>query len=131
MRVKEVRSRPASASVSEFLARMVRGRAPVVTVERRIIPYWQEKGWARKGNQYHGNYQTARAVFCGYIAEQRSGYFEFFLYSPSDQIRRHSHWSCFVDRGGGWYLVHMSRQPKDLSSGILTIERLISEAYGA
>jgi len=36
-----------------------------------------------------------------------------------------------VDRGDGWYLVHMGRQPKDLSSGIITIERLISEAYGS
>ena len=34
-------------------------------------------------------------------------------------------------RGNDWYLVHMGSQPKDVSSGIITIERLISEAYEA
>jgi hypothetical protein len=115
--------------VRDLFARMVRGRAPSVTVERRQIPLWQERGWVREGNNYRGNYQTDYAVFSGFVAAQQSGHLEFFLYSPSEQIRRHSHWTCFVDRGDGWYLVHMGRQPKDLSSGILTIERLISEAY--
>jgi hypothetical protein len=48
---------------------------------------------------------------------------------PSDEIRRHSHWVCFQHRGNDWYVVHMARMPKDVSSGILTIERLITEAY--
>ena len=83
----------------------------------------------REGDHYRGNYQTAHAAFVGYITEQRSGHLEFYLYQPSDQIRRHSHWTCFVDRSDFWYLIHMGRQPKDISSGIITIERLISEAY--
>jgi hypothetical protein len=110
---------------------VVRGHGPTVAVQRRQIPYWQERGWLREGNAYRGNYQTSHAVFSGYIVEQRSGHLEFYLYSPSAEIRRHSHWTCFVDRGEDWYAVHMGRQPKDLSSGIITIERLISEAYGS
>ena len=54
---------------------------------------------------------------------------DFLLYQPSDEIRRHSHWACFQERGNDWYLVHMGRRPKDVSSGILAIERLITEAY--
>jgi len=131
VRVRETSNRSASASLRDLIAKAVRGRGPSVTVERRRIPYWQERGWVREGDHFRGNYQTDRAAFCGYVTEQRSGHLEFYLYSPSDQIRRHSHWTCFVDRGDGWYLVHMGRQPQDLSSGIITIERLISEAYGS
>jgi hypothetical protein len=36
--------------------------------------------------------------------------------------------NLFLSYGRG-YLVHMGRQPGDLSSGIMTIERLITEAY--
>ena len=46
-----------------------------------------------------------------------------------DEIRSHSHWTCFQHRGNDWYLVHMAKQPQDVSSGILTIERLITESY--
>ena len=38
---------------------------------------------------------------------------------------------CLLNQecGEGWYLVHMGQRPRDISSGILTIERLITEAY--
>jgi hypothetical protein len=129
MRVKITASRPASASLRELISRAVRGRAPAITVERRKIPYWQERGWTREGYTYTGNYQTVYAAFFGQVTEHRGGHINFMLYSPSDEIRRHSHWTCFQHRGNDWYLVHMGKQPKDVSSGIITIERLITEAY--
>jgi hypothetical protein len=101
---------------------------PAVPVERRQIPYWQERGWTRQGNVYTGSYQTRYAAFFGQITDRWGG-IEFRLYNPSREIRRHSHWVCFADRGDEWYLVHMGRRPKDVSSGIMTIERLITEAY--
>jgi hypothetical protein len=129
VRVKETGNRPASASVRDLLSRVVRGRSPSAVVQRRQIPYWQERGWTRSGNTYRGNYQTGRAAFVGHVVEHRGGHVDFYLYAPSKEIRQHSHFICFVDRGDGWYAVHMGRQPKDVSSGIITIERLISEAY--
>jgi hypothetical protein len=45
------------------------------------------------------------------------------------ELQRSSHWSCFTPRGRNAYQVHMSTRPKDVSSGILTIERLITEAF--
>jgi hypothetical protein len=127
--VRDLGTRPAPASVSEFLSRIVRGRGPAIPVERRQVPYWQERGWKLDGQNYSGSYQTAHGAFTGWIVQQLSGHIDFFLYAPSQEIRRHSHWSCFQDRGQGWYLVHMGRQPRDVSSGILTIERLIADAY--
>ena len=69
-----------------------------------------------------------RAVI-GYIEEHRGGHTDLYLYNPSDEIRSNSHWTCFQHRGNDWYLVHMAKQPQDVSSGILTIERLITESY--
>jgi len=107
----------------------MRGQRPSITVERRQIPYWQERGWIQKDNTFTGAFQTPYGAFQGWIEQERSGRGNFHLYSPSDEIRRHSHWTCFQHRGNDWYLVHMAREPKDISSGILTIEKLITEAY--
>jgi hypothetical protein len=128
MRVRELGSRPAPASIRDILSRVVRGHGPAISVKRREIPYWQERGWKCDGTTYSGSYQTPYAAFQGYI-EERWSRSHFFLFNPSDQIRRHSHWVCFTPRGNDWYSIHMARRPKDVSSGILTIERLITEAY--
>jgi hypothetical protein len=93
------------------------------------MPYWQERGWQRRGNTYTGAYRTRHAAFVGEIREHHGNDIEFYLHQPSEEIRRHSHWVCFQHRGNDWYLVHMGRRPSDVSSGILTIERLITEAY--
>ena len=128
MRVKELGTRSAPSAIREIFSRVVRGHGPSISVLRREIPYWRERGWIRDGNNYTGTYQTPYGAFQGRI-EERFGSIKFYLYNPSRQIRRHSHWICFASRGGDWYLVHMGRRPKDVSSGIMTIERLIAEAY--
>jgi len=129
MRVKELGSRQAPSTIREFLSRMVRPQGPVVKVERQEVPYYQQQGWSFSGNVYQGSYKTPYGSFVGRVEQRGKGQFEFFLYMPSEPIQRHSHWTCFAPRGNGWYLVHMGKQPKDISSGILTIERLITEAY--
>jgi hypothetical protein len=129
MRVKYLGTRPAPGSLRQLLSRALRGHAPAVVVERRQIPYWQEHGWKFSGKGYEGVYQTPYAAFQGWVEQHRSGSLDFYLYNPSEEIRSHSHWTCFQHRGNDWYVVHMARQPRDLSSGIITIERLINEAY--
>lgn len=129
MRVKDLGTRPAPASIREAFSQLVWGHGPTITVRRREIPYWQERGWTRHGRIYSGSYQTRYASFQGRIEEGWSGNLTFMLYRPSEQIRRGGHWSCFVSRGDDWFMVHMARRPKDASSGIITIERLITEAY--
>lgn len=129
MRIKDLGSRSAPASVRDFLSRVARGRAPAIPVERRQIPYWQERGWTRNANIYTGSYQTPYGAFSGHIEERRGGHIDFYLYNPSAEIQSHSHWTCFQHRGNDWYLLHMAKQPRDVGSGILAIERLISEAY--
>jgi hypothetical protein len=109
--------------------RAIRGQGPSTVVQRRENAYWQERGWTHEANAYTGNYQTRYGAFQGWIEQEHSGRINFFIYSPSQQIRRHSHWTCFQHRGNDWYLVHMAKEPDDVSSGIMVIERLIREAY--
>jgi len=129
VRINDLGSRPAPAALRDLISRVVRGHGPTLRVKRQEIPYWQERGWKRQGNIYTGSYQTGHGSFLGQITERRGGNIEFLLYSPSQEIRQHSHWTCFQHRGDDWYLVHMARRPVDVSSGILIIERLITEAY--
>ena len=129
MRVRDLGIRPAPASIRELLSRLVRGHGPSIPIQRRQIPYWQERGWNQAGNRYTGAYQTPYAAFQGWIEQHRSGQIDFFLYCPSIEVRSHSHWTCFQHRGNDWYLIHMGKEPKDVSSGIITIERLLTEAY--
>jgi hypothetical protein len=128
--IRDLGTRPVPASLRDLLSRFTRGQAPPIQVQRRPIPYWQERGWTQQEeNTYTGNYQTAYGAFQGWIEQERSGRLNFYLHNPSQQIRGHSHWTCFQHRNDGWYLIHMGREARDVSSGIMTIERLIAEAY--
>jgi len=129
VRIKDLGSRPAPASIRRLFERIARGHGPAIAVQRRQVPYWQQQGWARQGNTYNGNYQTPFGAFWGQIMEQRGGHIDFMLYAPSEEIRSGSHWACFQHRGNDWYLIHMATQPRDVSSGIITIERLLTETY--
>jgi hypothetical protein len=129
MRVRDLGNRPAPASLRDLFSRVMRGHAPSIPVERRQIPYWQERGWTLTGNEFSGSYQTPYAAFEGWIEQEHSGRLNFYLHNPSAEIRRHSHWTCFQHRGNDWYLIHMGREPRDVGSGIITIERLVTEAY--
>ncbi|MGA2435528.1 MAG: hypothetical protein ABSG25_09605 [Bryobacteraceae bacterium] len=128
MRVKELGNRPAPASVREMLSRLMRGHGPSVTVRRREIPYWQQQGWTQSGNRYSGSYQTAFGAFQGIADEHGRGFFRFYVHQPPREMERHGHWACFQNRGEGWYEVHMARMPRDIGSGIMSIERILSEA---
>lgn len=128
MNVKLLQTRQAPESLRQLWQRF-RGHAPAVMVRRQQIPYWQERGWTRSGNRYTGNYQTAWGAFQGYAEQRGSSFFRFYFLHPPEQVSRHSHWTCFISRGGGTYEIHLSRQPADVGSGILAIERLLTEAF--
>jgi hypothetical protein len=127
MRVKVLGSRTIAEATRDLVSRVVRPHQASVRVARQQIPYWEQQGWARQGHEYTGAYRTAHGSFSGFIRQRPAG-IDFYLYEPPPQLRRHSHWSCFQEQNDGWYSVHMSRRPADVSSGILAIERLVTEA---
>lgn len=103
-------------------------RSPETPIRRREMPYWQERGWRQAGGMFTGAYQTPHGSFLGQIEDQGRNYFRFYIVDPPEALRRTSHWACFLPRGNNRYQVHMSRRPNDISSGIMTIERLITNA---
>src|ERR1035438_9811768 len=80
VRVKDLGTRPALASIREMFSRMVRGHGPATVVQRRQIPYWQERGWTHQGQNYIGSYQSPYVAFSGQITEHRGGHIDFWLY---------------------------------------------------
>lgn len=98
-------------------------------VQRQQIPYWQQRGWRRSGDTYSGTYQTRHGSFIGIVEDRGFGDIRFYLSDPPDQVRRSCHWACFQPRRSKGYQVHMSTRPADISSGILTIERLVTDAF--
>jgi len=126
MKVRVIITRRASASLQQL--RQERGHAPAVFIRRQERPYWATC-WHKQGNEYTGTYQTPYGAFMGFIRQRSSTELDFYLYKPPEALQEHSHWSCFQQHTeDGWYFVHMAERPRDVSAGILTIERLLSEA---
>jgi hypothetical protein len=99
-------------------------------VQRQQIPYWQERGWKKSGFTYRGTYVTPYGAYSGSVSQQSAHDIQFLIKDPPDCVLASSHGGCFVSRGDGrWYGVHMSRRPQDISSGILTVERLIADCF--
>lgn len=107
----------------------VRPRETRVVIARRERPYWQERGWTREGDVYVGAYQTPYGSFRGMVEDMGWGRFRFYLLDVPSALRASEHWQCFQPRGRKGFHVHMGRRPQDIASGILAIERLLTEAF--
>jgi hypothetical protein len=109
-------------------------RQPLPRVARqRVGPrpgeaYWQERGWKQRGTgPFTGSYRAGRERFEGRIdAKDRL----FLIRRPPEALRAHRHWICFRYREDGWYAVHFATRPRDMSSAIMEIERILCEALG-
>lgn len=92
---------------------------------RATAPYWQEQGWVERNSSLSGYYSAARRRFEGRVELPGGNYF---IRHPPQELRRHSHWPCFQYQRDGWYRLHFATRPRDPSSGILAIERMLHEA---
>ena len=128
MRVTEIGTRLIQRGI-RTLGALTGPRGSVEVIKRRELPYWQERGWVWQDGVYWGNYQTRHGSFQGLIEDRGQGDLRFYMFDPPREIRDGSHWACFQPRGRKGFLVHMATRPSDVSSGILTIERLITDAF--
>jgi hypothetical protein len=129
MRVTILGTRPAPPALRGRGASVRRAPQVPQRVARREIPYCIERGWVRQGNVYHGTFQTAYGGFRGMVEDRGWGDLRFYMFDPPNAVRRSDHWACFAPRGKKGFHVHMGRRPADVSSGILTIERLLTESF--
>lgn len=106
------------------------GKSDVKVVERTELPYWQQRGWKKIRNKYSGYFRTKYGSFEGKATVSASGRMEMFIKEPPDCLSKHSHWPCFMLRERGWYFIHNNRAGHfDLSSGLLDVENILTEAY--
>lgn len=129
MKVRILSTKRAPSLLRSLIGQVFNRPARPTTINRREIPYWQERGWKRNGNVYRGTYQTNYGSFIGRVEQVRPGNFRLYIFDPPPELRRHGHWTCFQPRPDGSYRIHMSRMPDDIGSGILTVERLLTEAF--
>ena len=92
-------------------------------------PYWKESGWKELADAYTGQFITDYGRWRGLIHKTYFGNHAFYIFDPPEALRKSDHWTCFGNKGKGKYSIHFSRKPRDLSSGIITIEQLISESF--
>ena len=129
MKLRVLSTKDAPSLLTRLFGQVLRGPAQTVTIKRSQIPYWQERGWRHDGRTYRGTYKTAYGSFIGRIEQVRPGNFRLYIFDPPRDVRKHRHWTCFQSQGDKSYRIHMSRMPDDVSSGILAIERLLTEAF--
>lgn len=130
MKVKVLSTKEAPSLLGRIMGQVFKRPAQAITVQRRQIPYWEERGWKQEGRTFRGTYQTAYGSFIGRIEQVRQGNYRLYILDPPEVLKKHSHWSCFQPQGDGRnFRIHLSRMPQDASSAILGIERLLTEAF--
>jgi len=120
------------ATILTPLKKLLPRRRPI-QIKRSTKPYLKEQGWRHTYEngqpQLEGYYRTRYGSFYGRIQNPSSSKPSFYIKNPPKELDKHSHRSCFTDRGNGWYSVHFSTLPRDLDSGVLHIERTLNEAF--
>ena len=95
----------------------------------RENPYWYANGWIQTEGLYRGYYRVDFGQWYGQIHENYEGNYSFYIFRPPKALKKSDHWQCFSKKGKDKYSIHFDKKPKDLSSGILTVEQLISESF--
>ncbi len=103
--------------------------AHVIKTDREV-PYWQQNGWEEGWNDtYTGYYQTNHGRYRGLIEKKYAGNYAYYIIRPPKALKKSEHWPCFSKKGKDKYSIHFDKKPKDINSGILTIEQLITESF--
>lgn len=100
------------------------------TVQRQLMPLYEEKGWRKNGHLYQGYYRINGRRWRGEIYERYPGFYEAFIYDPPVQnLKRHPHGPCFNPNGtAGRWKVHFREMPMNVDQAIMNIETILKEA---
>jgi hypothetical protein len=93
------------------------------------IPYWQESSWIKTGGTFRGFYKTDYGSWRGLIERNYKGDYSFYIFEPPQVLKNSDHGQCFTYKGNSKYEIHFSEKPKDVDSGIITIESVIAETF--
>ncbi len=100
-----------------------------ITKTDSTIPYWQENNWIKTAKGLKGSYKTDYGVFRGLIERNFISSYSFYIFDPPQALKDSSHWQCFSYKGNDKFHIHFSEKPKNVDSGIITVEALITNAF--
>jgi hypothetical protein len=107
------------------------GKPIAVKRTSSAAPYIEQTGWRVSGTfprEWHGYYRTRFGSWKGRITASTPP--QYAIYKPPEALTtKHSHKLCFHPLPDGWCSVHFKIQPRDLDSGVIKLERILSEAY--
>lgn len=140
--VRNIRTIPASYLPPTFRTHsMPEPFRPAVTVQNvrpfsrksKTSSYWEDSGWKRSDNSLLGYYRACGDGYKGLVELVDSDYepYEFYIYEPPGALIHGRHSACFHRRGASHlnkYWIHFSNRPQDVDSGIIQIERDLTEA---
>lgn len=101
----------------------------VIRVAPKDHPLWESKGWKQSGNQLLGFYETSQHAVRGLVDRIDSPRPDLFIFDPPPELRQHPHWICFRQVREGVFRIHFSPAPANADEGILTVERLLADAF--
>jgi hypothetical protein len=107
-------------------------RFAIRIIRRNPDRYLKQQGWALallgKDTQWQGYYRTRYGSFKGRVVASASPP-SFYVYKPPETLKlKHPHSACFNSQGNGWFSVHFKRPPGDPDSGVMAIERILTES---
>lgn len=94
-------------------------------------PLHIRRGWKQKGNRFTGYYRTRFGAWKG-IIEKRGDVFKVYIFNPpTAQLKRHSRWICFHNKGNGKWKISLAINPKDRDVGAIIhyVETLIIKCF--
>jgi len=100
-----------------------------IRVAPKDRPFWESKGWTRCGEQLVGFYETSGHAVRGLVDRIDSLHPDFYIFDPPPELRQHPHWICLRQVREGVFRIHFSPAPANADEGILTVERLLADAF--
>jgi len=94
-------------------------------------PIWQQKGWAKRGNEYRGSFTAQAQSWTGIITVPFSGMYKAYIQNPptyklADTMYQH----CFSGSSDypGYDSIHFHYTPRTLEHAIATVENVLHYA---
>jgi hypothetical protein len=101
----------------------------VIDVKASSLPYHVERGWKKNSGIHRGYYRCRLGAFKGEIEERVNGDYKFFIYNPPKEVLTGHHKPCFTDNGNNRYHIHFVIDAKNIDSGVMAVERLLTESF--
>jgi hypothetical protein len=96
-------------------------------VTRMPRPYWQRR-WIEDGNgNFTGFYDCKSGAVPGEIIRRYDGVYDYYVLNPPQGFIFHPKHFCFHKEGNNKWKVHFSKNPKDVSTGVLMIEQILNK----